>query len=112
MLQTQSVFANYSYNLTQHLLLNLSSNFSRNQSTNSQSTGNPTNQFNRSYFTGSAGIAWQPAKNWQLKGSYVYNWQDYQQNTNVQNLINTGTSDSNAVMLFLGYSWDGIRNSR
>jgi len=116
-LQTQSVFANYSYRLTQHFLLDLSSNATRSQSIGGQSTDNPTSQFDRSYFTAATGIAWELAKNWQLKGSYVYRWQDYQQDQNVQNLnavrdLNVGTSDANLVMLFLNYSWDGIRKSR
>ncbi len=110
-LQTSSTFANYSYRLTQHLLLDLTSNYSRSESIGGQSSDNSTSQFNRSYFTVAPGIAWELAKSWRLKGSYVYRWQDYQQNKNLQNL-NAGTSDSNAVMFSLGYSWDGIRLSR
>jgi hypothetical protein len=114
-LQNHNVFANYSYRFTQHLLLDLSGNFSNNQSIGGgQSTGS---QFDRTYFTTAAGIAWEPTRNWQLKGSYVYSWQDYQQDQDLQNLqnlrnINVGTSHSNAVMLFLNYSWDGIQRSR
>jgi hypothetical protein len=113
-LQTQSVFANYSYRLTQHLLLDITGNYSRSQSVGGQSTGN---QFNRSYFTAATGIAWELAKNWKLNVRYVYNWQDYQQNQNVQILntvtnLNVGTTDSNLVMLSLNYSWDGIKTSR
>jgi hypothetical protein len=115
-LQTQSVFANYSYRLTQHLLLDLTSYYSLSQSIGGQSADNSTSQFNRRYFTAAAGIAWELAKNWQLKGSYVYRWQDFQQDNNVQNLnagiLNTGTTNSNLVLLSLSYSWDGIRISR
>lgn len=110
-LQTSSIFANSSYRLTQHLLLDLTSNYSRGESIGDQSSDNPTSQFNRSYFTVTPGIAWELAKSWRLKGSYVYRWQDYQQDNNLQNL-NVGTSDSNAVMFSLGYSWDGLRASR
>ncbi|MGZ4956763.1 MAG: hypothetical protein ACXV8Q_16800, partial [Methylobacter sp.] len=110
-LQTSSTFANYSYHFTKHLSLDLSSNYSRSKSIGSQSFDNTTNQFNRDYFTVTPGIAWEPAKNWKLKGSYVYRWQDYRQDQNLQNL-NTGTSDSNSLMFSLGYSWDGIRASR
>jgi hypothetical protein len=110
-LQTQSIFANYSYLITRHLMLDFSGNYSLSQSLGGQSNDNLTNRFDRAYFTGSAGITWELAKNWRLKGSYVYNWQDYQQSRNVQNL-NVGTTDSNLVMLFLNYSWDGIRISR
>lgn len=115
-LQNHNVVANYSYRFTQHLLLDLSGNFSNNQSIGGdQSTGS---QFDRTYFTTAAGIAWEPTRNWQLKGSYVYSWQDYQQeDQDVQNLqsvrnLNVGTSNSNAVMLFLNYAWDGIQRSR
>jgi len=111
-LQISSIFVNYSYHLTEHVLLDLTSNYSR-----SESIGNTsTSQFDRNYFTVAPGIAWEPAKNWQLKGSYVYSWQDFQQGNNFQNLtnrnLNSGTIDSNAVMFSLGYSWDGVRLSR
>jgi hypothetical protein len=110
-LQTSSAFANYSYHLTEHLLLDISSNYSHSKSIGAQSSANSTNQFNRDYFTVALGIGWELAKNWKLRGSYVYRWQDYQQDTSLQN-INAGTSDSNAVMLTLSYSWDGIQVSR
>jgi hypothetical protein len=111
-LETSSIFANYSYRLTEHLSLDLTSNYSR-----SESIGNTsTNQFNRDYFTISSSIAWKFAKDWQLKGSYTFSWQDYQQDNIFQNLnnrnLNSGTVDSNAVMFSLGYSWDGVRLSR
>ena len=77
----------------------------------SQSTDNTSSQFKRSYFTASPGIVWELEKNWQLRGSYIYRWQDYKQDNNVPN-INVGTSDANLVMLSLNYAWDGIRNSR
>lgn len=74
------------------------------------------NQFDRIYFSAAAGVSWEPNKNWLLKASYIYSWQDFQQDLNLQafqnaQFSNVGTSDSNAVMLFLNYSWDGIRNS-
>ena len=56
-LQTQSIFANYSYSLTQHLFLDLASNVSRSQSIGGQSTDNTSSQFNRSYFSASTGLA-------------------------------------------------------
>jgi len=109
-LQTQSIFANYSYSLTRHLLLDFASNVSRSQSIGGHSTDNTSSQFNRSYFSASTGIAWELAKNWLLRGNYIYRRQDIQQDINVQNL-NAGTSGVNLVMLSLNYSWDGIRNS-
>jgi len=116
-LQTQSAFANYSYHLTQQLMLDLSGNYSLSQATGSESTDNSNSQFDRTYFTGSAGLTWDLAKHWQLKGSYVYNWQDYQQDQTLQISngvinLNAGKSESNLVMLFLNYSWDGVRVSR
>jgi hypothetical protein len=108
-LQTSSIFANYSYRLTRHLLLGITSNYSRSKSIG-QSSDTLTNQFHRNYYTVAPGVTWDLAKSWQLKGSYVYKWQNYQQDNNFQNL-NKGTSDSNVVMLSLDYSWDGIRNS-
>ena len=116
-LQNHSVFASYSYQLAKHVILNFSSNFTLSKSIGDQSTDNLTSQFDRSYFSGTGGITWELAENWKLIGSYVYSWQDYQQDQNVQNLnavtnFNVGTSDSNLVMLSLNYSWDGIRISR
>jgi hypothetical protein len=110
-LQTQSVFANYSYHLADHILLDMTSNFTHSQSIGGQSTVNSFSQFNRSYFTASPAISWEVTKNWNLKGSYIYRWQEYKQDKNVPNLY-TGTVDSNILMLSLGYSWDGIRSSR
>ncbi|MGJ0484008.1 MAG: hypothetical protein ACR65R_05665 [Methylomicrobium sp.] len=116
-LQTQSFFASYSYSLTRHLMLDLSSNYLISNSTGNNSIVNSNSQFNRDYFTVTTGITWDIAKHWQLTGSYAYRWQDYQQDQNVQNIngltnFNTGKSKSNLVMLFLNYSWDGIRVSR
>jgi hypothetical protein len=116
-LETQTFFANYSYSITRHLMMDLSGNYSLSESAGDNSIDNSNSQFDRSYFTVAAGITWDIAKQWRLRGSYAYSWQDYQQDTNIQNLnglinLNGGTSDSNVVMLFLNYSWDGIRTSR
>ncbi len=110
-LQTSSIYANYSYSLTQNILLDITSNYSQSKSIDGKSSDNSIGQFNRNYFTVAPGIAWKLAKNWQLKGSYVYRWQDFQQDNTFQQ-VNVGTSESNAVMLSLDYSWDGIRISR
>lgn len=109
-LQTHSIFANYSYQLSRHFFLGITSNLSRSQSIGGQSTDNNiTSQFNRSYFTASLSITWEIEKNWRLRANYIYRWQDYQQDNNVANL-NTGASDSNLMMLSLNYSWDGIHD--
>ena len=110
-LQNQSLFANYSYRLSSHLMLDVASSFSQSESIGGQSIDNATSQFKRSYFTASPGIVWELEKNWRLRCSYIYRWQDYQQDNNVPN-VNGGTSDANLLMLSLNYYWDGIRNSR
>jgi hypothetical protein len=116
-LQTQSFFAHYSYRLTRDLLLDLSGHYTQSESIADKSLNNSNRQFDRTYFRVSAGITWDLAKHWQLRGSYTYNWQDYQQNQNLQNFdgianLNAGTSEANVVMFFLNYSWDGVRISR
>jgi hypothetical protein len=113
-LQNHAIFAKYAYQLTREILLDISGDFMNNQSIDD---GQLTeNQFDRIYFSAAAGVSWEPNKNWLLKASYIYSWQDFQQDLNLQafqnaQFSNVGTSDSNAVMLFLNYSWDGIRNS-
>jgi outer membrane receptor protein involved in Fe transport len=116
-LQSQSIFANYSYRLTRHLTVDLSGNYNLSESIGDESFDNSNGQFDRTYFTASAGITWDLTKHWQLRGSYAYSWQDYQQSQRLQNLegianLNVGSSEANMVMLFLNYSWDGVRISR
>ncbi|EIC28201.1 MULTISPECIES: hypothetical protein [Methylomicrobium] len=116
-LQNQSLFANYSYRLARHLMMNLSGIYSLNESIANNSINRSNGQFDRTYFTVAAGITWDLTKHWQLRGSYAYNWQNYRQPQSQQNLdgianLNVGSSESNVVMLFLNYSWDGIRLSR
>jgi hypothetical protein len=110
-LQTHSIFLNYAYELTQFVVLDISGNFSQSEPIGGETTDSRTAQFDRTYFTVAAGIAWNVAKNWQLKGSYIYTRQDYQQNTTLSNLM-TGVSDSNLLMIVLTYSWPGIHASR
>ena len=110
-LQNQSVFANYSYRLTEHLVLDLTGSYLNSESIGGQSTNNVSSQFKRSYFTASPGINWEFDKNWRLRGGYIFRWQDYQQDNSEPNL-NVGTSDVNVVMISVNYSWDGFRSSR
>lgn len=111
-LQTSSIFANYSYRLTEDLLLDLASNYSRSESVDNFSS----NQFKRNYYTVAPSIVWELARDWKLKSSYTYNWQEFQQANIFQNSanrnLNNGSIDSNVVMVSLDYSWDGIRISR
>jgi hypothetical protein len=116
-LQDQSLFASYSYRLTRHLTMDISGTYSLNQSITDTSLDNSNGQFDRAYFTVTAGITWNLTKHWQLRGSYAYSWQDYQQPQSQQNFsglanLSTGLSESNIVMLMLNYSWDGVRLSR
>lgn len=110
-LQSHSLFANYSYRLSRHVSFDLTGNYIHSESIGAQASNNLTGPFKRDYFTAAPSIVWVPAKNWEVRGSYVYRWQDYQQSSTLQNL-NAGTTDSNAITISLGYSWDGIRISR
>jgi hypothetical protein len=116
-LQTQFIFASYSYRLARHLTVDISGNYNLSESIGDESINSLSSQFDRTYFTAAAGITWDLAKHWQLRGSYTYSWQDYQQAQGLQNLdaianLFVGSSESNMFMLFLNYSWDGIRLSR
>lgn len=106
-LQTHTVFANYAYRFTQHLALDISGVFNRSESIGGQSGA----AFDRDYVTASTGLTWDFAKHWQLKGGYIYRWQNYPQRPNIQAAI-LGTADSNIVMLSVGYSWGGSREGR
>ncbi len=109
-LQTQTLFANYSYRLAQHLSLDIMTSLSRSESATNQSTGTTAGNFSRDYLSASVGLAWELARDWQLNGSYIYRWQHYPQQGSVSSLF-AGTAESNAVMLFLNYAWDGFRYS-
>lgn len=99
LLQYDSLTGNLSHPLARDVTLDLNANFQKSQSLDGQNNAN----FNRTYFTATAGVTWQVARDWRLKGSYAYRWQQYQGDERVR--------DSNAVMLFLNYDWDGIQNS-
>ncbi|MGR9106904.1 MAG: outer membrane beta-barrel protein [Gammaproteobacteria bacterium] len=110
-LQTQTVFANYSYQLSEFVLFLISANYSQSKSIGGQTIDATGNQFDRIFLGLSTGLTWEFMENWQLKGNYSYSRQDFKQGGNIQNLL-TGVSDANLVMLNLSYSWDGIRTSR
>lgn len=101
-LQTQALFATYTYQLGHHISLNFDSNLSHSKPIRGQPADNLAASFNRNYATASATVAWDFERNWQLKGGYIYRWQEYKQQAT--------TSDSNMVMLSLTYTWDGIRD--
>lgn len=110
-LQTHALFANYSYSVTQHVFLDIATSLNRSEAATGQSTGTATGSFNRDFIFASASLAWQIANDWQLKGSYRYQWQHFPQQADLPSLL-TGTAESNSVMLFLNYAWDGLRDSR
>jgi outer membrane receptor for ferrienterochelin and colicin len=108
--QNQSFSISYSYRIKQNISLDLITNYTNSQSIGSQTGSTLTNNFNRDYLIASLGLAWQINKDWQLKGSYLYRWQHYPQQGTTQSLF-AGTANSNTVMLFLNYAWDGISNA-
>jgi hypothetical protein len=107
--QVRSAFVNYRHDFTQRLALNLSTTYSSSQSI--QESGTQGRSFDSSSLTTTAGLAWSMAKEWKLGGTYTYRWQDVGQSGGINTLAN-GTTDSNLVMLFLNYEWEGIRDSR
>lgn len=106
--QVRSAFVNYHHDFTQRLALNLNTTYSTSQSI--QESGGQGQSFDSSYLSATAGLAWSMAKEWRLGGSYTYRWQDVSQSGGVNTLV-SGTTDSNLVMLFLNYQWEGIRDS-
>ena len=101
-LQNQSIFARYSYKITPQLTLSISSMALQSEAVGGQSsTGNSTSSFNRETFTNSEAFVWGFAANWQLKGSYSYQWQKLRQQKN-------DVAESNMVMLSLSYVLDEI----
>ena len=108
--QNQSFYISYLYRIKQNISLDLITNYTNSQSIGSQTGSNLTSNFNRDYLSASLGLAWQINKDWQLKGSYLYRWQHYPQQGTTQSLF-AGTADSNTVMLFLNYAWDGVSNA-
>ena len=101
-LQNQSIFAKYSYRITPHLLLNLNSMALQSQSIGGQSTaGTTVGNYNRETFSNTVAVVWEFARNWQLKGSYLYRWQKMQGEASVE---------SNTVMLSLNYALDEIED--
>jgi hypothetical protein len=74
--------------------------------TTSKNLGNNSGagSFSRDYLSTSAGLIWQVAKDWNIQGRYIYQWQQgHQQNS---------TASSNSVMLFVNYLWDGLQIAR
>lgn len=104
-LQTQTVSANYAYQLAPHLSWDTNASFSHSQSIAGPSaiaTANASSAYDRDYFTVATALAWELARDWKLTGSYAYRWQKYKQQANY--------ADSNIVMLSLNYAWDGIED--
>lgn len=106
--QLRSVFLQLRHDVTRRIALSLNTSYSSSQSVQ-ESEGN-ARRLDSSYLTATAGVAWRMAEDWTLGGSYIYRWQDVVR-ADAAALLNTGTTDSNTVMLFLNYQWPGLRNS-
>ncbi len=100
-----SVGMSYSYQITRKLDFNISGDFSKNES-----IGENEFQTNseRTFYSGSARLTWNFAREWQLSASYRYRRQDYANSGDGQEEAG-GTS--NAVMFSLNYNWNGMRTS-
>ena len=99
-LQTQSVYARYSYKLTPHLMLNINTNLLQSLPIGGQaSSGTTTSAYGRNSVNSSVAFIWDFAANWQLKGSYAFLWQKLQQQ---------GPAEGNVVTLSLSYALDEI----
>ena len=98
-LQSQSIFARYSYKITPHLSLSINSVALQSESLGGQSTAGATASIGRDAITNTVVFSWSFAINWQLKGSYINKWQKLQ---------NQASAESNTVMLSLSYALDDI----
>ena len=99
-LQTQSIYARYSYTLTPHLTLSLNSLALQSLPIGGQATaGSTASSYGREAFTNTVALVWSFAPNWQLRGSYIYRWQKLQQQI---------AAESNTVMLSLNFALDEI----
>jgi hypothetical protein len=110
-LQTDSLFINYSYRFARHISFDASGTVSRSQAAGDEASNSSGSNFDRNYFIASAYLVWEFERNWQLKGGYLYKFQQYKQAEIAQSQI-AETSDSNTVMILLTYAWDGFRDSR
>ena len=97
-LQTQSVYAMYSYKITPHLSLSNSSIALQSDGIGGQPTiGTKASNYGRETFTNTVMFTWDFAKAWQLRGNYSYRWQKLQQQT---------AAESNIVMLSINFAFD------
>ena len=102
-LQLQSITTKYSYQIYQHLSFDINTILLDSQPIGGQSTkGSTTTSNSREAFTNIMEFVWEFSRNWQLKGSYMYRWQKYQQ----QN-----PAESNTIMLSVSYSLDDIQDT-
>ena len=107
--ERSSVGFNVSYQLTETISSQLTSQY---QKTKSISTSSIFSTFvlnnDRSNITASAAINWNITPFIFLKTSYIYRWQVEEQLINIAN----NNAQSNRIMLTLGYNWQGLTLSR
>ena len=101
-LQTQKVYANYSYQLAPYLSWRVGGALGHSQPVSGQSTVGTASNTDRNFFNATTALAWEFARDWKLTGSYAYRWQKSKQEAN--------SADSNIVMLSLSYAWDGVED--
>lgn len=108
LLEFNSVSMKYDLKLTREWSLNLGADYSQNQA-----VGQSLLQAGRgrSYYSASAGLAWKFAREWQLSFSYRYRWQRYDSQDVYADGSLADERDSNTLMLYLNYNWDGFKAS-
>jgi hypothetical protein len=94
----------YTHQFGRRVSLDLGANFVRNEPLSGKTLAGSLDNASRDFFTGSASLVYEFARDWQLRGTYSYLWQEYQSQL--------GTADANLVMLSLNYSWPGVRRGR
>jgi len=102
--QRSGVEFNVSYQLTETISSQLSSQYQKTKSISTLLLNN-----DRSNITASAAISWKITPFIFLKTSYSYRWQEEQA---LINTANNNTAQSNRIMLTLGYNWQDLTLSR
>ena len=101
-LNTQSVNAKYSYQITPHLLLSNTIIALQSEGIGGQPTvGTTTSSYSRETFSNTVAFSWDFSRGWLLNGSYIYRWQKLQQQS---------AAESNIVMLSLNFAFDEIED--
>ena len=101
-LQYQSIYGKFLYQLYPHLSISINSMALQSLPISGQSTSSTQSSiYNRETVTNTVAFTWNFANDWQLRGSYIYRWQKFQQQA---------SAESNTVMLSLNYALDEIED--